>query len=180
MASPISCLSILIIPLLVTSLFYDVSNADQALVEKVCKKSMDYNFCRQTLLSDPEGLTNVLYKLGLVSTDVSLNIISDVISGEIPNALAGVTDIFVRTRVKECQTDIDDLYTEMKLAYNAAGTQSYAEETTHLTSAQQKITVCDKRFESLPTHQSPISSSTSKITKLINISSVIVSMITSS
>ena len=57
MTSPISCLSILIIPLLVTSLFYDVSNVDRALIESVCKKSMDYDFCMSALLSDLESIT---------------------------------------------------------------------------------------------------------------------------
>nr|POF05654.1 hypothetical protein CFP56_28895 [Quercus suber] len=180
MASPISCLSILIIPLLVTSLFYDVSNADRALLEKVWKKSMDHDFCLSVLLSDPDGLTNILYRLGLVSTCKSLGIISDVNTGEIPNVLEGVTDPNDRSRILDCRTDIHSLYGDMELAYNAAGTQSYQEEATMLASGQKKITECNKRFESPPKHESPISSSTSKITKLINISSVIVSMITSS
>ena len=109
MASPISSLSILIIPLLVTSLFYDVSNADWALVEKVCKKSMDYDFCLSILLSDHEGLTNVIYNLGLFSTDVSLGILSDVNNGEIQNVLTGVTNPLDRRNILDCQTDIDDL-----------------------------------------------------------------------
>ena len=180
MAPPISCLSILTIPLLVTSLFYDVSNADRARLEKVCKKSMDYDFCQSILLSDHESLTNVLYNLGLVSTDVSLGIISDVNNGEIRNVHIGVTDPFGRRNILDCQTDIDDLYGDMQLAHNAPGTQSYAEEATYLASAQQKITKCNKRFEGPPKNESPRSSSTSKITKLINISSIIVSMITSS
>ena len=45
MASPISCLSILIIPLLVTSLFYDVSNTDQALIESCKVVIYNYMFC---------------------------------------------------------------------------------------------------------------------------------------
>ena len=65
----------MIIPSLVTSLFYDICNEDRALVEKVCTKSMDHDYCLSVLLSDPEGLTNVLYRLGLVATSVSLNII---------------------------------------------------------------------------------------------------------
>ena len=180
MASPISCLSILIIPLLVTSLFYDVSNVDRAVVENVCKKSMYYDFCLSTLLSNHEGLTNVLYNLGLVSTNVSLGIISDVNYGEILNVLTGVTDPLDWRQIIDCQIDIDDLYGDMQLAYNAAGTQSYAEKATHLASAQQKITKCNKQFESPLKHESPISGSTSKIRKLINISSIIVFVITSS
>ena len=91
MASPISCLSILIIPLLVTSLFYDVSNADRALIESVCKKSMDYDFCVSTLLSDPDSITTVLYRLRLISTILNLDVIEDA-RGEIRNLLIWFTD----------------------------------------------------------------------------------------
>ena len=91
MASPISCLSILIIPLLVTSLFYDVSNADRALIESVCKKSMDYDFCVSTLLSNPDSITTVLYRLRLISTILNLDVIEDA-HGEIRNLLIWFTD----------------------------------------------------------------------------------------
>ena len=179
MASPISCLSILIIPLLVTSLFYNVSNADQPLLEKVCKKTMDHDFCMSVLLSDQDGLTNVLYTLGLASTSVSLKIISD-FSGEIENVLIGVTNPVDRTRILNCITNTYDIYEKMQLARNVAGTQSYVEKASLLTVAQQKITKCNNQFESPQQHVSPISNHTSKLTKLINISSVIISMITSS
>ena len=179
MASPISCLSILIIPLLVTSLFYDVANGDRPLLEKVCKKTMDHDFCMSVLLSDRDGLTNVLYILGIASTSVSLKIISDV-NDEIENVLIGVTDPVDRNRISNCITGTDDIYKKMQLARNVAGTQSYAEEASLLTAAQLKITECNNQFESHPKHVSPISNHTSKLMKLISISSVIISMITSS
>nr|POF18469.1 hypothetical protein CFP56_61383 [Quercus suber] len=173
MASPISCLSILIIPLLVTSLFYDVSNADRSLVEKICRASMDHDYCLSVLLSDPEGLTNVLYRLGLVATSVSLKIIPGV-KGEIGNVLIGVKDKGTRDRITGCQADIDIIYDDMEQARTAAGTQSYKEEAKSLASAQDKIAFCNQRFVTM---QSPIKSSTSKIEKLINICAVILQMI---
>ena len=68
----------------------------------------------------------------------------------------------------------------MHLARNAVGIQSYAKEATILMAAQQKITECNNEYKSLPKHESPISNYTSKIAKLINISYVIISKITSS
>ncbi|XP_075665110.1 uncharacterized protein LOC142634724 [Castanea sativa] len=153
---------------------------DRPLLEKVCKNTMDYDFCLSTLLSDPEGLTNVLYRLGLVSTIVSLGIISKIKDYENLIILDGVTDPVIGGRIRACQTDISSVYENMQLARDYAGTQSYAEEAAVLASAQQKITECNKRFEPPSKIESPISSNTSKITKLINISSVIVSMIKSS
>lgn len=175
MASPISCISILIIPLLATSLFYDVSNADRALLEKICKQTSDHDFCMSVFLSDPEGLSNVLYRLGIVSTSVSLKIISTV-NGEIGNVLNGVTDPVERTRIQNCQTDIDVVYDKMELAYNAAGSQSYSDEAKILADAKAKIIECDNQF---PKNASPISGHTWKISKLINISVVISNMLLS-
>ena len=172
-ASPISCLSILILPLLVTFLFYDVSNVDRALVEKVWTKSMDHDYCLSVLLSDPEGLTHVLYRLGLVTTSVSLNIIP-VVNGEIGNVLIGVEDADVRAQIMDCQSNIDRIYNNMNQARTAIGTQSYNEEARLLASAQEKITGCNAWF---PSMQSPIQSSTSKIEKLINIAATIITTI---
>merc|ERR1712183_71242 len=176
MASPISFLSILIIPLLVTSLFYDVSNADRALVEKVCTQSSDYNYCLSVLLSDPEGLTNILYRLGLVSTSASLKIIPN-IEDDIWNYLDTVTDTGMRERITGCQTDISGISEDFKQARIDAGTQSYVDEYNILVSAQNKIAGCNQRFVAPPTVASPITSSTSEIEKLINISMVIAKML---
>ncbi|KAK7855921.1 hypothetical protein CFP56_025981 [Quercus suber] len=77
MASPISCLSIMIIPLLVTSPFYDISNSSRALIESVCKMSKDYGFCVSALLSDLDRITTVLHRLGLISTILNLDVIED-------------------------------------------------------------------------------------------------------
>ena len=68
----------------------------------------------------------------------------------------------------------------MHLARNAAGTQSYVEEATILTAVQQKTTECNNEYKSLPKHESPISNYTSEMVKLIDISYVIISKITSS
>ena len=171
--SPISCLSILIIPSLVTSLFYDICNEDRALVEKVCTKSMDHDYCLSVLLSDPEGLTNVLYRLGLVATSVSLNIIL-VVNGEIGNVLIGVKDADVRAQITDCQSNIDRIYNDMNQTRTAVDTQSYNEEARLLASAQENIAGCNAWF---PTMQSPIQSSTSKIEKLINIAATIITTI---
>nr|POE69916.1 hypothetical protein CFP56_64395 [Quercus suber] len=152
---------------------------DQSLVEKVCTASMDRDYCRSVLLSDPEGLTNVLYRLGLVATSASLKIIPGV-NGEIGNVLIGIKDSDTRNRVQGCQTDIDGINEDMRQANTYAGTQSYNEEAQSLVSAENKIASCNTRFVALPTIQSPIKSSTSKIEKLINICAVIVKMLKSS
>ena len=103
---------------------------------------MDHDYCLSVLLSDPEGLTNVLYRLGLVATSVSLNIIL-VVNGEIGNVLIGVKDADVRAQITDCQSNIDRIYNDMNQARTAVDTQSYNEEARLLASAQEKITGCN-------------------------------------
>lgn len=70
MTSPISCLSILVIALLATSLLYQVSNAiievkaDFALLDSVCQKSEDYDFFMSSSRGDPR--TRAADRNGLV------------------------------------------------------------------------------------------------------------------
>ena len=78
-----------------------------------------------------------------------------------------------------CQTNIKDVHEKMLFARNAAVTQSYGKEAI-LTAAQQKITECNDKYESLLKRESAISNYTSIIAKLIDIYFVIISKITSS
>ncbi|XP_050289595.1 uncharacterized protein LOC126727713 [Quercus robur] len=150
---------------------------DQALVEKICKQSMDHNYCVSVILSDPEGLTNVLYRLGLVITSVSYKLIPT-INGEIGNALIKATNPLVRERIKSCQADIDGIIGDFDQARTAAGTQSYVEEAKYLSYAQDKIAACNARFKASPPTASPIASNTYKIETLIGISALILSATT--
>ena len=67
----------------------------------------------------------------------------------------------------------------MLFARNTTVTQSYGKEAI-LTAAQQKITECNDKYESLLKRESAISNYTSIIAKLIDIYFVIISKITSS
>ena len=75
MASLISCLSILVTPLLVTSLFYQVSNANWALVESNCHNSTEYEFCLSSLLSDERSIKSTLPTLELNSIELDLKVV---------------------------------------------------------------------------------------------------------
>ena len=75
MASLISCLSILVTPLLVTFLFYQVSNANWALVESNCHNSTEYEFCLSSLLSDKRSIKSTLPTLELNSIELDLKVV---------------------------------------------------------------------------------------------------------
>ena len=91
MASPICCLSMLVIPLLVTSLFYHVSNADQALVESICNVMRDKNFCLKELLSNPQSISSNLSMLGIITIDLNLKVFEEA-EGQISKILGTLKD----------------------------------------------------------------------------------------
>lgn len=178
MASPISCLSILVIPLLVTSLFYHVSNADQALIESVCEKSTNNVSCLSDFRSDPRSSTADLYTLGIVSVDLNLKVFEEADS-QIPNLLASLTDSLDRSRLLNCQTNLTNAHKTMITVKNLAEAKSYTEEDKTLWNAYANIQHCTDEYKVPPIRQSPISNLTSKMEDLITISSNIIAIIDS-
>ena len=178
MASPISCLSILVIPLLVTSLFYHASNADQALIESVCEKSTNNVSCLSTFRSDPRSSTADLYTLGIISADLNLKVFEEA-NSQIPNLLASLTDSLDRSRLLNCQTNLTDAHKTMTTVKNLAVAKSYSEEDVILLNAFANVQHCTYEYEVPPIRPSPISNLTSKMEDLIIISSVIIAMIKS-
>ena len=89
--------------------------------------------------------------------------------GEIINLLIELINPLDRTRISNCQTDIEDVHEKIIFARNAIVTQSYGKRATILTAAQQKIIECNDKYESLPKRESTISNYTSIIAKLIDI-----------
>ncbi|KAK7836154.1 hypothetical protein CFP56_022924 [Quercus suber] len=81
MASLINCLSILVIPLLVTSLFYQVSvgrKLDDPFLWSLCETTIDPNFWFSTLKKDPRTFKGSadLNHLGLVTIAIVIDTIS--------------------------------------------------------------------------------------------------------
>ena len=183
MASPISCLSILVIPLLVTSLFYQVSNAanqgwfDEAFLEKVCQKSTDYDLCSSTLRADPRTYTVNPQGLALVSISINTNLVQTTLD-QIPGILNTLTDPLDETRLQNCQTDFNEVLVKFNAAYAAMSSMSYTEATNLLTEAALKSVECENEYSS-SSSESPISDTTNKVGKLVFVTYVIVGEITS-
>ncbi|KAK7850029.1 cell wall / vacuolar inhibitor of fructosidase 2 [Quercus suber] len=137
MASPISCLSILLILLLVTSLFYQISNAiDKAFLEKVCHKSFDYELCLSTLRSDERTSTADPNGLVLISISINMNLANSTIN-RIPDILKTLKDPLDKTRLMNCQTDF--IYVLNKLS------QGYELPSQPLTCPQHQATMIRSR-----------------------------------
>ncbi|KAK7844307.1 cell wall / vacuolar inhibitor of fructosidase 2 [Quercus suber] len=126
MASPISCLSILLILLLVTSLFYQISNAiDKAFLEKVCHKSFDYELCLSTLRSDERTSTADPNGLVLISISINMNLVNSTIN-RIPDILKTLKDPLDKTRLMNCQTDFIYVLNKLSQGYTQLSSQHHS------------------------------------------------------
>ncbi|XP_075665912.1 cell wall / vacuolar inhibitor of fructosidase 2-like [Castanea sativa] len=182
MASPISCLSILVIPLLVTSLFYQVSNAvDKAFLESICHKSFDHELCLSTLCSDERTSTADPNGLVLISISINMNLVQTTINHRIPDILKTLTDPPDKTRLKNCQTDFIYVLGKLSRGYVASASKHYQEGITLIYDALLKSAECDSeyRISTNPPKKSPISDVTFKVGRLIDITFVIVDEIVS-
>ncbi|GMY17102.1 pectinesterase inhibitor 5-like [Fagus crenata] len=93
MASPISCKSIFLLPLIATSLFFQVSNAtfevkaDQALIDSICEQTQDVDFCKSTFNADPRTPAADRDGLGLLSIAINIDVVQATIDDTIPRLL---------------------------------------------------------------------------------------------
>ncbi|KAF3947668.1 hypothetical protein CMV_026228, partial [Castanea mollissima] len=148
MASPISCLSILVISLLVASLFCQVSHAlvDEAFLKNICQKTVDYEFCQSTLRSDERTFAANPDGLVLISISITSNHVLNTID-QIPNILKTLTDPLDKTRIQNCQTDYSEIAVNLNAAYSASEPKAYQEVINSLRGALIKCVECDDDME---------------------------------
>nr|XP_023897920.1 cell wall / vacuolar inhibitor of fructosidase 2 [Quercus suber]POE53975.1 putative invertase inhibitor [Quercus suber] len=180
MASPISFLSILVIPLLVASLSCKVSNAgnqgwfDEAFLEKICKKTVDYEFCQSTLRSDERTFTANPDGLILISVSITVNHVLNTLD-QIPKILKTLTDPLDITRIQNCQTDYNEISVKLNAAYSASDAKSYQEVINSLRDALIKCVECDDEYRlTPPKRDSPLLNDSTRLQKLIDITWVII------
>ena len=186
MSSPISYQSILVIPPLVTSLFYRVSNAehqgwfDEDLLKKFCHKSADYDFCSLTLRSDKCAYT--ADPNGLVVISINMNLVQTTIS-EIVDLIEQTIDSLDKTRLQNCQVDFSDAQVKLNAAFVASAAYKYPEGLDFITDEFKKSVDCVREYTlNPPKRESPLSDDsddTLKVQKLINITFVLVGEIMS-
>uniref|UniRef100_A0A7N2MFH4 Pectinesterase inhibitor domain-containing protein n=1 Tax=Quercus lobata TaxID=97700 RepID=A0A7N2MFH4_QUELO len=174
MASPISCLSILVIPLLVASLFCQVWSVDEAFLENICQKTADYEFCQSTLRSDARTFAATTDVLVLVSISITGDRVQNTID-QIPNILNNLTDPLDKTRIQHCQADYNEIKGKLNAAYSSSDSKSYQEALNLLTDALNKRLECDDEYRlTPPVRDSPLLDASTRLQKLIGITWVII------
>ncbi|XP_075659286.1 uncharacterized protein LOC142629203 [Castanea sativa] len=169
MTSPINCLSILVIPLLVTSLLYQVSarqKVDEAFLRSVCQKVKDPDFCFSTLKADPRTFAGA--SLAVVSIAIVIDTIQVAVD-QIPGLFRDLSDRVDRIRMENCQRDFNDGLLTLRNAYAASASKNYAQSTSLIIDTINKIGACDNSYKIPPVRKSPIADATTNVLKKCDI-----------
>ncbi|KAK9984374.1 hypothetical protein SO802_033899 [Lithocarpus litseifolius] len=171
MVSPISCLSILVIPLLVTSLFYQVSNAcvNATYLDRICNQSSSYELCKSTFASDNRTSTADLTDLLLISYSSNMNLLETTIANRIPKILELLNDPLDKARLQNCQTDFIYALGKLSGAYLASSSKNYRKAVNLTTDAYVKNVECEKEYDTT-NRASPIADVPQNVTGLIFVS----------
>ncbi|KAL4385257.1 hypothetical protein GQ457_15G020760 [Hibiscus cannabinus] len=103
---------------------FNGGEADQALIERICKQSQDYGFCMSTLGNDPRSGTADLRGLALISTSLSIIQIQDTLS-RLPDIIKQSTDPLPIHRLGVCQTDYNGSLVNFQGTYKAISDNGY-------------------------------------------------------
>ncbi|XP_030959361.1 pectinesterase inhibitor 5-like [Quercus lobata] len=182
MASPINCLSILVIPLLVTSLFYQVSVGQKLTdddLRSLCQKTTDSDFCFSTLKADPRTFLAAgdLHHLGLVSIAIVIDTVQVEVD-EIPYILRKLGDRVDRSRMENCQYDYNNALKIMRDASGSVGQKNYNGAKSLTINAANGLAACDNSYKEPPVRTSPIADALTKVLKKCNIAVVVFNALT--
>merc|ERR1712183_95502 len=177
MVSPISCLSILVIPLLVTSLLYQVSNAvNSTYLDSICHKSTDYELCSSTFAANDRTPTADLDDLFRISISANIDLLHTTIVRQIPKILETLNNPQDMALLQNCQTDFTNAQENLTNAYLASVLMDYTKAKNLATDAALLNANCDNEYNTTK-RPSPIADVTGKVGKLIFISFIIVNEI---
>uniref|UniRef100_A0A7N2KS84 Pectinesterase inhibitor domain-containing protein n=1 Tax=Quercus lobata TaxID=97700 RepID=A0A7N2KS84_QUELO len=174
MVSPIRCLSILVIPLLVTSLFYQVSNAvNDTYLDSICHKSTDYELCSSTFAADNRTSTADLNVLLIISISSNMNLLETTIVNRIPKILEILEDPQDKALLQNCQTHFTNALGKLSGAYVASISKNYTKATNLAMDAALINAECDNEYNTTK-RRSPIPDVPGKVGRLVFISFVII------
>ncbi|KAK7836113.1 pectinesterase inhibitor [Quercus suber] len=152
MASPINCLLILVIPLLVTSLFYQVSvgqKLDDPYLKTLCQKTSDPDFCFKTLKADPRtfAASGDLNHLGLVTIAIAIDTVQVEVD-EIPGILKKLNDRVDIVRMENCQNDYNNALKILRDgAYTSFAAKDYNGAKSQVITAANGLAACENSYK---------------------------------
>ena len=128
------------------------------------------------LLADGRSIRASPAFLELISIDLNLNAVEAALRW-IPDLLKTLTNPLDKTRIQNCQADLDYVHGKLNDANTVARKHSFLEAKDLLIEALFKIGECYDEYDHPPKCELPISDLTFKMGGLIDISFVIISML---
>ncbi|KAK7836159.1 pectinesterase inhibitor [Quercus suber] len=176
MTSPINCLSILVIPLLVTSIFYQASvgqpgiKIDDSSLTYLCKNSTDPTYCFKTLKADPDTFAGIgdKFHLGIVSIAIVNRTVSAT-AAQIPRILEKLSDRVDKIRMMDCKDDYNVVLDTVGLAYVSSDSRDYYGAMFMMQDAASRLGECKNSYTAPPVRASPIADGIAEAFKKFNI-----------
>ncbi|KAK8565564.1 hypothetical protein V6N13_020660 [Hibiscus sabdariffa] len=166
------CLACMTIISLLVSYSFNGCIADPALIDSICRPSVDYAFCISFVGNDPRAPTANLHGLALISISVTAISIQDT-QDKIYKLLHQVKDPVTLSRLRRCQSDYNEALSNFQSSFTATSRNSFFEAIDLVRTGTNKVIGCHNRFRRGPgpgpIATSPIDVNDSNIFKLSGI-----------
>ncbi|XP_077250608.1 cell wall / vacuolar inhibitor of fructosidase 2-like [Tasmannia lanceolata] len=149
-----------------------VKDATPPLVDKVCKPTQYYDFCVQSLDSDPRAPTADLVVLSMISLDLmkrnatdTMAIISDMVGKEM--------DPVLKQKLSACFDMYAQSLDDIRLAFDALNSKSYTKVSNLAAKVNTQAYVCEGTFKEPPIRGSPLTINNENLAHLGSIATTI-------
>ncbi|OMO64054.1 Pectinesterase inhibitor [Corchorus capsularis] len=160
--------------LAMTSLFFSGSHADSALIDGICKRTQDYNFCSTSLNNDPRSVNADLKGLCLISISITIMQIQSTLD-RIPGILGTLTDPLGKQRLGACQNDYSTSLGNFQNSFSSASAHDYWKTFDSVKDGTNHVIDCHNSYRTGgPIATSPIDVDDNNVIKLSEIILIIV------
>lgn len=143
--------------------------ADQAMIDNICKKTQDYDFCAGTFAGDPrtEGATNEKALAMIIISQTIIQIQNTL--GRIPDILKSISDEVGQQRLGFCKSDYEGALGMFENAFGSTDKQSYWDSVNFIRQGAAFVTDCKNIYLRDPVADSPLAGDNSSVFKLTGI-----------
>ncbi|KAL4362273.1 hypothetical protein GQ457_04G029480 [Hibiscus cannabinus] len=149
----LSCMTIIF--LLIVSYSFNGCVADPALIDSICRPTVDYAFCISVVGNDPRAATADLHDLALISISVTAISIQDT-QDKIYKLLHQLKDPVTVSRLRLCQSDYNEALSNFQSSFTTTSRNSFFEAMDFVRIGTNNVIGCHNRFRTGP---GPISTS---------------------
>ncbi|KAJ4727859.1 Pectinesterase inhibitor [Melia azedarach] len=149
---------------------FNIAMADTTLIDAVCKRYTDYGFCVSTFASDPRSATADLNGLGKLSTQITMNLLQQTLSDDIPKIRNNIRDPVGLQRLNVCQSDYQTALQKFAEAFKSTDNKAYPDVINWVRDGTNLVIDCQNIYRrSEPITESPTAAVNQKVINLVGV-----------